>query len=100
MVGEAAFVFLEEAKDFCGGVFDAGVAGAAGGDVDLGFAGRGLIEGQDIFDKAGEAVADLYIAIDLVGVQDAGVAVVDGDDIADIGTAEDSEVDEIVVFYG
>ena len=39
VVGEAAFVFVEQAEDFGGGVFDAGIAGAVGGHVDLGLAG-------------------------------------------------------------
>ncbi len=66
VVGEAAFVFLQEPENFVGGVFYAGIAGTAGGHVDLVFAGGGLVGGEDILDKAGELVADFDIAIDLV----------------------------------
>ena len=45
MVGEAALIFLQEPEDFSGGVLDAGIAGAAGGHVDLGLAGWGLGSG-------------------------------------------------------
>jgi len=99
VVGEVAFIFLEQADDLGCGVFHAVITGAAGGDVDLCLAGRGLVGGEDIFYKAGEAVADFYIAVDFIEVEDAGMAVVDDDDIADIGTAVDGEVDEVVVFY-
>ena len=100
MVGEVPFVFLKQAEDFGGGVFYAIVAGTAGGDVDLGLAGWGLGGGEDIFYKAGKAVADFYVAVDFIKVEDTGMEVVDDDDIADVGAAVDGEVDEVVVFYG
>ena len=100
MIGQAAFVFFQQAEDFVGGIFDAAVAGAAGGDVDLGFPGRGLVGGEDVFDEAGEPVTDFNIAVDLVEMEDAGMAVIDDDDIADIGTAIDREIDEVIVFHG
>ena len=55
--------------------------------------------GKDIFDKARELVADPDIAVDLVGVQDTGVAVINDHDIADVGAAVDGEVDDVIVLY-
>jgi hypothetical protein len=66
VIGELAFVFLQQAEDFGCGVFYAVIAGAAGGDVDLCLAGRGLGGGEDIFYKAGEAVADFYVTVDFI----------------------------------
>jgi hypothetical protein len=99
VVGELAFIFLQEPEDFGGGVFDARISGAAGGHIDLGLAGGGLSGGENIFDKTGELVADPDIAINLVKMQDSGMAAVDDHDIPYIGAAVDGEVDDIVVFY-
>lgn len=99
VIGEVPFVFLQQAEDFGGGVFYAIVSGTACGDIDLCLAGRGLGGGEDIFYKAGESVAHFYIAVDFIKVEDAGMKVVDDDDIADVGAAVDGEVDEVVVFY-
>jgi hypothetical protein len=100
VIGELSFVFLQQAEDFGCGIFYAVIARAAGGDVDLYLAGWGLVAGEDIFYKAGEAVTHFYVTVDFIKVKDAGMAVVDDNDIADVGAAVDGEVDEVVVFYG
>ena len=100
VIGQATFVFFQQAEDFVGGIFDPAVAGAAGGDVDLGLAGRGLVGGENVFDETGKAVTDFDIPIDFVEMEDAGMAVIDDDDIADIGAAVDDEIDEVIVLYG
>jgi hypothetical protein len=99
VVRESPLVFLEEAKDFGGSIFHPGIAWAAGGHVNLCFAGRRLVGWQDIFYEPGELIANLDVAVDLVKVEDAGVAVVDDDNVADIGAAIDGEVNDIVVFH-
>lgn len=98
MIGQAAFVFFQQAEDFVGGIFDPAIAGTAGGDVDLGFTGRGLVGGEDVFDEAGEAVAHFDIPIDLIEMENTGMAVIDDNDITNIGAAVDGKIDEVIVF--
>jgi len=100
MIGKAAFVFAEEAEDLCAGVFCTFVSGFAGDDVDLWLAGGRAVGGCYVFNEAGEAVADSDIAEDLIEMQNAGMTVVYDDDISDIATSPNREVDEVFLFCG
>src|SRR6185437_14510958 len=100
VIGEPAFILLEEAEDLFGSVFGAFIAGFAGDYVELSFAGGRSFGGQDIFDKAGEAVTGLDVAKGLVEVEHAGVAVVDNNEPADIGSAEHGEIHGIFFLNG